>query len=416
MSASAPQSPRGFELLIALFPREFRQAFGDEMRGVFASQLTDARAAGLLAVARLWIRTSMRMIGAAWRERRPRPAPRTSTLAVALAWLRSDLHLAGRLLIKRPGFAAAVIAATAIGVGAVATIFSAVNAIVLRPLPGVRDGGQLVGIDRRSPDMSEGASASYLLFDRIRDRSTTLADAAVWSRVALSITAGGQDGAAIAGAIVSRNYFDVLGVRAARGRFFLADDSDETRPAPVSEIVVGHDFWRRHLGGDAGAIGRTITVNGARYRLIGVAAPDFRGVFTPLKIDAWVPLSPSRTCGRSAILTHAPWLWVFGRLRAVSIAGSAHGTHRSLMTSWSHTSPESAAIRTYTAARLTPLTGLPDDASKALILSFSGVLMGAAILVLLIAAPTRRRCWRLARCRAGANSASAPRSAPAAAG
>ena len=385
MSAPVPsRSPRGFELLIALFPREFRRAFGDEMRGVFASQLTDARQAGLPAVARLWIRTATRMIGAAWRERRAQRAPRTSPLAGRLGWLRSDLHLAGRLLLKRPGFAAAVIAAIAIGVGAVATIFSAVNAIVLRPLPGVRDGGRLVGVDRRSPDMSEGASASYLLFARIRGRSTTLADTAVWSRVALSITAGGQDGAAIAGAIVSRNYFDVLGVRAARGRFFQSDDSDEARPAAVSEIVVGHDFWRRHLGGDDGAIGRTIIVNGARYRLIGVAAPDFRGVFTPLKIEAWVPLSAQPHVRPGRDLAHAPWFWMFGRLRDGVEGETARTELTQMMTAWAATAPEPAAIRAYTAARITPLTGLPDDANKALT-SFSAVLMGAAVLVLLVA-------------------------------
>ena len=125
---------RGFDRLIALFPREFRDAFGVEMREVFAAQLAAARQHGRAAVCRLWMRTTTRMIGAAWRERRGARQTARPPRASHLGELRSDLRLTARLLIRRPGFTAAVVAAIAIGVGAVATIFSAVNAIVLRPL------------------------------------------------------------------------------------------------------------------------------------------------------------------------------------------------------------------------------------------------------------------------------------------
>jgi len=371
---------RGFDRLIALFPREFRDAFGVEMREVFAAQLAAARQHGRAAVCRLWMRTTTRMIGAAWRERRGARQTARPPRASHLGELRSDLRLTARLLIRRPGFTAAVVAAIAIGVGAVATIFSAVNAIVLRPLPGTRDGSALVGIDRRSPDMREGASASYLLYAQIRDRSQSLAGAAAWSRVALAITPDGHDGASVAGAIVSSNYFDVLGLAPARGRFF--ELLDDAQPLADPEIVISFDLWRRQLDADPAAIGRRLHVNGARYRVVGVAPPGFRGVFTPLKIDAWVPLSTQPHVRPQRDLTHAPWLWVFGRLRADHDRARAELTD--LFSSWSRTSPESAAIRTYTSARLTPLTGLPDDARSA-ILSFGAVLMGAAILVLLIA-------------------------------
>ncbi|HEX5214244.1 MAG TPA: ADOP family duplicated permease [Vicinamibacterales bacterium] len=370
----------GFDRLIALFPREFRDAFGVEMRGVFAAQLAAARQRGRAAVCRLWMRTTPRMIGAAWREHRAARQRARPRRASRLGELRADLRLTARLLIRRPGFTAAVVAAIAIGVGAVATIFSAVNAIVLRPLPGTRDGSALVGIERRSPDMRDGASASYLLYAQIRDRARSLDGAAAWSRVALAIRPDARDGASIAGAIVSSNYFAVLGVQPFRGRFF--DVLDDTRPLAEPEIVVSFDLWQRQLDADAAAVGRRVHVNGARYRIVGVAPPGFRGVFTPLKIDAWVPLSTQPHVRPQRDLTHAPWLWVFGRLRADRDRARAELTD--LFSSWAQTSPESAVIRAYTSARLTPLTGLPDDARVA-ILSFSGVLMGAAMLVLLIA-------------------------------
>src|SRR6185503_16207361 len=147
-------------------------------------------------------------------------------------------------------------------------------------------------------------------------------------------------------------------------------------------VVVSHSFWISPLGADSSVIGRPVNVNGHPYTVVGVAPPGFRGVFTPLKIDAWVPLSTQPHVRPQRDLTHAPWLWVFGRLHADRDRARVELTE--LFSSWSRASPESAAIRTYTSARLTPLTGLPDDARSA-ILSFSAVLMGAAMLVLLIA-------------------------------
>jgi putative ABC transport system permease protein len=132
-----------FDLLLRLFPRAFRDAFGDDMRALFTDQRRAARANGMRAQLLLWMRTAAGMTAAAWRERRDgrRVVPRRLALFETLA---TDLSLTIRMLFARPLFAAIVIAALSIGVGGVATIFSGLNALVLRPLPGVTGGDDLV--------------------------------------------------------------------------------------------------------------------------------------------------------------------------------------------------------------------------------------------------------------------------------
>jgi len=363
-------------LLLRLFPRGFREAFAVEMSAVFEDQHRAAAAQGTGALAAFWYRTVTGMIAAAWRERR---ASRRGT--PALPWhetLLSDLRLAGRLLSRAPLFTALVVTAIAVGVGGVATVFSALNAIVLRPLPGTTDGTRLILIDRRTPDDSEGVSASNDFYRHIAASTESLEGVAVWSRVALTISRGGQ-GQSVSGTIVSGNYFAVLGMRPAAGRFFLPDEDSTPLAHPV--IVVSHAFWTAHLSGDPSAIGRDITVNGRPYRLIGVAPSGFHGVFTPIRMDAWVPLAMQPHVRPGRDLEKAPWLWMFGRMRDSVTPAQARAELSTLTARWAATGDD--YVR-YTSMRVTPLTGLPDDARRALI-GFGAVLLGASVLVLIIA-------------------------------
>jgi predicted permease len=365
-----------FRFLLKLFPREFRDAFGAEMWTVFADQYRAARAAGWTAVILFWWRTVSGMTSAAWRERRAGRA-----VVAGLPWhdtLLTDLRLTARLLTRAPLFTLLVVTAVAVGVGGVATVFSALNAIVLRPLPGTSDGSRLVLIDRRTPDSSEGVSASYEFYRHIAGTTQTLDGVAAWSRVALTISRGGP-GHAVAGTIVSGNYFSVLGLRPAAGRFFLPEE--DTLPVAHPVIVVSHDFWRSQLNADPASIGAELTVNGRPYRLIGVAPEGFHGVFTPLKLDAWVPLAmqPHVRAGRD--LERAPWLLIFGRMREGVTPMLARAELSTLTAQWTTATGD---FPRYTAMRITPLTGLPDDARRALI-AVGSVLLGASMLVLIIA-------------------------------
>ncbi len=361
-------------LLIALFPRHFREAFGDGMREVFRDQLAEARGSGRrMAESALWIRTIVRMIGAAMGEHRAGiQIFRNSTL---LDFFRNDLRLTGRALARTPLFTAITVGVIAIGIGAVATIFSALNALVLRPIPGTTDGHELFTIDRRSEDHSEGVSASGALYQHIRTATRALDDVAVWSRVQLSV-ATGEHNLAINGSIVSTNYFDTLGIRPAAGRFFTQDES-----APV--VVISHALWVRHFAGEDNVGGRIITLNGRPSTVIGVAPERFRGVFTPLRMDAWVPLSAQPHVRPGRDLAHAPWLWMFGRVADGIAPDQARAELTTILRAWT-TSDGADAYKRYIVFRFTPLTGLPDDARRAL-LGFGGLLLGAAVLVLIVA-------------------------------
>jgi putative ABC transport system permease protein len=375
-------APRLFLALRWLFPRDFRDAFGNEMQEVFAAQLGEARRRGLGAVLVLWIRTVTGMSVAAWRERR---AVRDRTGA-RLPWhetLASDIRLAVRLLVRTPLFAAIVIGTIAIGIGGVATIFSALNALVLRPLPATTDGGRLVDIERRSADASEGVSASNAFYRYLVANAHSFNGVAAWSRVSLSIARGGH-GFTAAGNIVSGNYFEVLGVRPARGRFFLPEEDSVPLAHPV--VVVSYVFWKNELGGDPAIVGGDVAVNGREYRLIGVAPPGFHGVFTPIRVDAWVPLAMQPYVHPGRDLQRSPWLWVFGRLRNGIDTAQARAEASALTAAWARSGEDAPGFSTfrYTNIRLTPLTGMPDDARRWL-LAFGGMLLAASLLVTVIA-------------------------------
>ena len=131
-------------------------------------------------------------------------------------------------------------------------------------------------------------SGSYAYYRHLRDQAHTLDGLAAWSKVALSIATGGE-GIAVYGNIVSGNYFSVLGTRPALGRFFPPDEDRTPLANPV--IVVSHAFWETRLGGrqqrhrPAGERERpSLSLSSASRH------PAFRGVFSPLKADAWVPL------------------------------------------------------------------------------------------------------------------------------
>jgi predicted permease len=369
-----------FGALVRLYPREFRRCFGDDMRSLFDDQLLDAERAGKVGVARFVLRTFAATVSSAVREWWELVAP-SSTVSRGdgiMAIIGSDIRYAARSLRKQPLFTLVAIAVIAIGTGAVTTIASAINSMILRPIPGAADPDRLIAFDRRSADGREGASVSYHLYERLRDRSHMLSGVSVWSKADMTLSTGGA-GTTVVGNVASGNYFSVLGLRPAMGRFFFREDDAVPLAHPV--VVVSYLYWTFNLGGDSSAIGKPLWVNGNQYTLIGVAPKGFHGVFSPIRVDAWAPLAMQPWLRPQRDLADEPWLWAFGRLRAGATRDAARTELTSIIAAHA---TETGLYRDYTRARIWSGFSLPEDA-HVMFLSFAAVLLGAAGLVLIIA-------------------------------
>jgi hypothetical protein len=151
------------------------------MRDLFSDQLhAERRRSGRAGVARVWRRTLPSLGRAALLEGRDALRERRAAAGIGnrsdgmFQTLTDDLRFAPRVLRKSPTFTVVSVLCISLGSGAVTTIFSGMNAVILRPLPGASDGTRLVAFERRSVDGGEGASASYRLYELLRDRETTL--------------------------------------------------------------------------------------------------------------------------------------------------------------------------------------------------------------------------------------------------
>src|SRR5918992_3539117 len=159
--------------------------------------------------------------------------------------LLQDVRFALRRLAKSPGFTLVAVVSLALGVGAIAAIFSLVNAVLLRPLP-VNGPGRLVSVSLMGKDDSMQAF-SYPTYKDFRDRNQVLAGLFVERLAPMSLSRGAGN-ERIWGYMVSGNYFEVLGVVAARGRTFTQTDDGAPLSAPLA--VISHACWQRRFGGD----------------------------------------------------------------------------------------------------------------------------------------------------------------------
>jgi predicted permease len=297
-----------------------------------------------------------------------------------LGTLVADVRFATRMLRKSPVFTLVVVFVVSLGSGAVTTIFSAMNAVLLRPLP-VAAPSRLVALQPARRDGRTLEQGSYLRYAYLRERSHVLDGIAAWGRAPLTVAVNGE-GTAVLGNMVSGNYFSVLGVTPAVGRFFAADEDRTPGSHPV--IVFSHALWLSRLGGDRAAIGRTVMVNGMAFTLIGVAPEPFHGIYTGLRADAWVPLMMQPQLRPRSNLTTASWLWLFGRLRDDADAEAAQRELSALTAAEIAESGRPNGPQTFNSIRVSGLTGLPNGEGGP-IFGFMTMLLGAASLVLLIA-------------------------------
>ncbi len=203
--------------------------------------------------------------------------------------LLHDLRLAFRLLARNPAFTLIVVVTLGLGIGLNTAVFSAIDALLLRPLPGVRAADQLVQVYRSWPGGAIYNSNSIPHYFDVRDRShEVFSDVGLWGFLPMNLSVDGKP-TRIFGEVASANMFDVFGARAAMGRTFVAAEDSGRGAHPV--VVLSHPGWVKLFGADPGVIGKSVIVDGQSYQVVGVTAPEFKGGFTILTPVLWVPLT-----------------------------------------------------------------------------------------------------------------------------
>lgn len=244
-----------------------------------------------------------------------------------------QLRHALRRLAKSPGFTTIAVATLALGIGANAALFSIFDQLVLRELPVERPeelvilqtGGSTSGRWSQTSLFSE-QPFSYPMYKALREQGPTtgtVADLAARFSVGLSVAYAGAT-EIVGGELVSGNYFEVLGVRPALGRLFTMEDDKAKLGHPVA--VLSHGAWRRRFGADPAVLGRSVTINGQAFGIVGVAEPGFASVqvgATP-ELFLTMAMKPVATPGWDDLeRKRAIWLDVIGRLQPGATAEQA---------------------------------------------------------------------------------------------
>jgi predicted permease len=197
-----------------------------------------------------------------------------------------DLRYGLRALAKNRAVAVVAVLSLALGIGANTTIFTLVNAVLLRPLP-VEDPSTLAAVstvDSQNPGL---LLCSYPNYKDYRDRNQVFSSLLLYTTVTINLTGHG-DPQLLMGQLVSGNYFSALGVNPMIGRGFRPEEDATPGAYPVA--VISHGLWMRQFGGDPQVTSHTISLNGRAFDIVGVAPADFRGLNEMLGADVWVPM------------------------------------------------------------------------------------------------------------------------------
>jgi len=201
--------------------------------------------------------------------------------------LLKDIRYALRGFMRQPGFTAVVVITLALGIGVNTAIFSVTDKLLIRSLP-VKNPDRLVLLNSVSVSPYFVSNAfSYPVFSEYRDQNQVFSGLVAFSRTRLELRANGQV-ERVPAEYVSGNYFDVLGVTAARGRMFLPQEDKTPGTQPV--IVISDRFRRTHFALDRDPIGQTITLNNVPLAVIGIAPPQYTGIALEQPTDVWVPV------------------------------------------------------------------------------------------------------------------------------
>ena len=283
-----------------------------------------------------------------------------------------------RTIRRMPGLAAVVILSLGVGIGVNTAVFSWIQGIVLKPIPGVANSGGFYHVEPRS-DAGTYPGMSWAEYRDLQSLVPSM-EALVASRMApLNVGEAGRTERTYA-QLVSGNFFSALGLRPAAGRFIQPDEAERPGAEPV--VVLSHDYWQRNFAGASTAVGQTIRVNDLPLTIIGVAPEAFQGNVLALQFDLWVPatLAPALFAGSRELESREQRGYsVMGRLRDGASEARASAEFTTAMRGLAASFPEtngriSGELIPYWRAARGP---------QMMFLAALGILQGVMLLVLL---------------------------------
>jgi predicted permease len=312
--------------------------------------------------------------------------------ATMLENFRQDLRGGVRNLLKRPGFTSIAVLSLALGIGANTAIFTIINAVFLHPLP-VEKPSELAQMYTRDT-LTVDTNANFQLtptslpnYEDYHDQNSVFSGLAA-DTFTIPLNWGGQaEPVQLLGVLVSPNFFDVLGVKAYRGRTFSPDEGKKVGADPV--VVLSYALWAHRFGSSDKIIGQTISLNATSYTVIGVAPQNFKGIVSlgPPEV-LWIPLSM-----RDSVLTgqlqalenhrRMRWITIVGRLKPGVAIDQARASLKTIAAGLEKEYPRDNKGRTCELYSLNE-SALGINQRKQFSLAGS-VLMGVVGLVLLIA-------------------------------
>ncbi len=305
---------------------------------------------------------------------------------------QQDLQGGLRMLKKSPGFTFVAVLSLALGIGANTAIFTIINAVFLHPLP-VEEPSRLAEMFTRDT-LTVNTSANFQLtgtslpnYEDYRDQNNVFSSLGCVT-FALPLNWGGQaEPQQLNAALVSSNFFDVLGVKPYRGRTFIFDGDKKLGGNP--EVVLSYSLWARRFGSDDKFIGQTITLNGTPYTVVGVTPPGFKGIFSLGRPDLlWIPITMRDYVVTGQLKTlennrRFRWLQIVGRLKSQVDVTQTQAAMKTIAAGLEKEYPRDNKGRTVEVFPLNQ-TALGINQRKQFSLA-GGVLMGVVGLVLLIA-------------------------------
>ncbi|HEX4810157.1 MAG TPA: ABC transporter permease [Bryobacteraceae bacterium] len=286
-----------------------------------------------------------------------------------------DLRYALRGIRKNPGFAIAAIVSLALGIGMNTVVFSVFESLLLRPLP-IANPDQVVFVETQS-----GITHSFPNYREFRDNTSRFNGLAGYRMSPMNLETKG-DPQRIWGYLATGNYFDLLGVKPALGRFFHPEDDRKVGASPYA--VLSYNTWKARFASDAGIVGKRVRINGLTYDVLGVAPEGFHGTELFYWPEVWVPMmmQPQIEAGNAWLDNKYTWdTTILGRLKPGVTAAQGEADLNRVANDLAHRFPESdQGLR----IKLSQV-GLAGSAGRAPVRVFVGGLLLLVTVVLLTA-------------------------------